>query len=211
MISYVRGVLTEIFDDTVVIEAGGIGYGIHVPLSVMEGLPAIGMEMKMYTYFQVREDAMNLFGFLCRQDLEMFRQLIGVNGIGPKAALGILSVLTPDDLRLAIVSGDAKAIARAPGVGTKTAQRVILDLKDKVSLDDLVPGSGALLETGTAVSDQAGAGIQLKQAGKEAIEALTVLGYSPMEASRAVKQVEITEGMTAEDVLKASLKFLAFI
>lgn len=211
MISYVRGVLTEIFDDTVVIEAGGIGYGIHVPLSVMEGLPAIGMEMKMYTYFQVREDAMNLFGFLCRQDLEMFRQLIGVNGIGPKAALGILSVLTPDDLRLAIVSGDAKAIARAPGVGTKTAQRVILDLKDKVSLDDLVPGSGALLETGTAVSDQAGAGIQLKQAGKEAIEALTALGYSPMEASRAVKQVEITEGMTAEDVLKASLKFLAFI
>ena len=128
MISYVKGILAGVEEDTIVVEAGGLGFGIHVPLSLLEQLPAVGTELTVYTYFQVREDAMTLYGFLARQDREMFGQLIGVNGIGPKAALGILSVLRPDQLRMAIVSGDAKAIAKAPGVGNKTAQRVILDL-----------------------------------------------------------------------------------
>ena len=113
MISYVKGPLAAIEEDMIVVEAGGVGMGIHVPLSLLERLPGIGREVTVYTYFQVREDAMCLYGFLSRQDRDMFRQLIGVNGVGPKAALGILSAMTPDDLRLAIVTGDAKAISRA--------------------------------------------------------------------------------------------------
>lgn len=206
MISYVRGPLVEIEEDVIVVESGGMGFNIHVPLSVLEELPRTGTEVRLYTYLQVREDAMSLYGFLNRQDLGMFKQLIGVNGIGPKAALGILSAMRPDDLRLAIVSGDAKAISRAPGVGPKTAQRVILDLKDKVKLEDMLPGGdpGAASGDGGSTAGMAGS------AGMEAIGALVALGYSNMEASKAVRRVTITDEMTPEDVLKAALKHLAF-
>lgn len=132
MISYIRGPLEEKREDSVVVEAGNIGYRIFIPSSVLGELPGLGEEVKIYTYFSVREDGMSLYGFLSKQDLEMFRQLIGVNGVGPKSALGILSALKPDVLRMAVLSGDAKAISKAPGVGAKTAQRIILDLKDKV-------------------------------------------------------------------------------
>lgn len=203
MISFVKGPLAEIFEDTVVIESGNVGLEVHVPLSVLEKLPGIGKEAKLYTYFQVREDAMCLYGFLNRQDLQMFKQLISVNGIGPKGALGVLSAMTPDDLRMAILSGDAKAISRAPGIGAKTAQRIILDLKDKINMADVLPQQFILEDTGRNPLSHGVAG--------EAIEALTALGYSQAEAGRAVRQVEVTETMTAEDVLKASLKHLAFI
>ena len=207
MISYIKGPLTAIEEDVIVVEAGGVGMGIHVPLSVLDRLPGIGREVTVYTYFQVREDAMSLYGFLNRQDREMFRQLIGVNGVGPKAALGILSTMTPDDLRMAIVTGDAKAISRAPGIGPKTAQRLILDLKDKVSMEEVL-GNLALPSDGGA-SAALGA-IGMGEAAKEAVQALVALGYSNMEANKAVKQVEVTETMTAEDVLKASLRYLSF-
>lgn len=190
-----------------VIESGGIGWNIHVPLSVLDRLPHVGEQMKVYTSFQVKEDSMTLYGFLSRQDLKMFNQLLGVNGIGPKAALGILSSLTPDDLRMAIMAEDAKAIAKAPGIGPKTAKRVILDLKDKISMDDVLPLQFA---GGQAEANVAAAASGVDGAGKEAIEALVALGYSPTEATKAVRQVEIKEGMNAEAVLKASLKFLAF-
>ena len=144
MISYIKGALGAVEDDVIVVETGGIGLAVHVPLSLLEELPALGEEVTVYTYFQVREDAMTLYGFLHRQDREMFKQLIGVNGIGPKGALGILSIMRPDDLRIAIVSGDAKAISKAPGIGAKTAQRLILDLKDKAGL------SQAGISAGTA-------------------------------------------------------------
>ena len=209
MISYVKGTLTAIEEDRIVVETGGIGYGIRVPLSLLEELPALGTEIPVHTCFQVREDSMTLYGFLHPQDREMFRQLIGVNGIGPKGALGILSVMRPDDLRMAVVSGDAKAISKAPGIGPKTAQRLILDLKDKVDLDEVIAGFS---ETGTAAGSGSVREISgLAAAAKEAAEALTALGYTAAEASRAVKQVEVTEGMNAEDVLKASLKFLTFL
>lgn len=209
MISYVKGTLTAIEEDRIVVETGGIGYGIRVPLSLLEELPALGTEITVHTCFQVREDSMTLYGFLHPQDREMFRQLIGVNGIGPKGALGILSVMRPDDLRMAVVSGDAKAISKAPGIGPKTAQRLILDLKDKVDLDKVIAGFS---ETGTAAGSGSVREISgLAAAAKEAAEALTALGYTAAEASRAVKQVEVTEGMNAEDVLKASLKFLTFL
>ena len=205
MISYIKGPLTAIEEDVIVVEAGGVGMGIHVPLSVLDRLPGIGREVTVYTYFQVREDAMSLYGFLNRQDRDMFRQLIGVNGIGPKSALGILSALRPDVLRMAVASGDAKTISRAPGVGPKTAQRIILDLKDKIRPEDVLAGG---LEESLAVPEEiSGVG----QAGKEAVEALTALGYSAAEAAGAVKKVKITEEMTAEDVLKGALRHLAFL
>lgn len=202
VISYVKGPVAEIFEDVVVIDTRGVGLEVHVPLSVLERLPGVGMEVKLYTYFQVREDAMCLYGFLNRQDLQMFKQLISVNGIGPKGALGVLSALSPDSLRLAIISADAKAISKAPGVGAKTAQRIILDLKDKIEMSDLLTPKP---EEGNESAVPAGGVAQ------EAIEALVALGYSGAEASRAVRQVDIAETMTSEDVLKASLKHLAFL
>lgn len=209
MISYVKGPLIDIWEDMIVVEAGGLGYNIHVPLTVVEALPKAGTEVKIYTSLQVREDAMTLYGFLGRQDLLMFKQLLGVNGIGPKAALGLLSALRSDDLRMAIISGDAKAISRAPGIGPKTAQRVILDLKDKIKMEDILPGGGLDGGSGT-VAEAVPVASGMEGAGKEAIEALVALGYSMMEAGKAVRQVEITETMTAEEVLKASLRYLAF-
>ena len=209
MISYIKGALGAVEDDVIVVETGGIGLAVHVPLSLLEDLPALGEEVTVYTYFQVREDAMTLYGFLHRQDRDMFKQLIGVNGIGPKGALGILSVMRPDDLRIAIVSGDAKAISKAPGIGAKTAQRLILDLKDKVDLEEVMMSS---FGGGKENSSDAGASAAgMAASAKEAVAALTALGYTGMEASKAVKIVEITENMSVEDILKASLKHLSFL
>ncbi len=204
MISYIRGPLIETDEDMIVVEAGNVGYNIRVPLSVLESLPGIGKEVRVYTYLQIREDAMSLFGFLSRQDLKMFKQLLGVSGIGPKGALALLSAMRPEDLRLAIISGDTKAISRAPGIGSKTAQRVILDLKDRISVDQLVPEALSGEKNGGS-PESSGFG----DAGKEAVDALVALGYSAMEAAKAVRQVEISQSMTGEQVLKASLRHLA--
>ncbi len=204
VISYIKGSLEEKLEDSVVVEAGGIGYRIFVPTSVLSELPKLGESVKIHTYFSVREDAMTLYGFLSRADMEMFRQLIGVNGVGPKSALGILSALRPDVLRLAVISGDVKALSKAPGVGAKTAQRIILDLKDKVSADDILYGTVA---AEAAPAEISGVG----EVGKEAVDALTALGYSASEAAGAVKKVAITDAMTSEDVLKAALRHLAFL
>ena len=205
MISYVKGILAEKAKDRIVVESGMMGIGIFVPMSVLEVLPPLGEEVKIYTH--LREDDMSLYGFLSRSDLEMFRQLLGVNGIGPKGALGILSALRPEDLRLAVMTGDAKAISRAPGVGAKTAQRIILDLKDKVQAEDLLT---PLLDGSAAVSPAAGNGLS-GNAVKEAVEALVALGYTNAEAVKAVKSANVTEEMDSEAVLKASLKYLAFL
>lgn len=202
MISYIKGPLVEIEGDIIVVEAGCVGYNIRVPLSLLEELPDIGSEVHIYTYLQVREDAMSLYGFLNRQDLKMFRQLLGVTGIGPKGALGLLSAMSPDDLRLAIISGDAKAISKAPGIGSKTAQRLILDLKDRIPAEQIV----SMIEKKSEEHGTGGGGA----VGKEAVDALVALGYSAMEATKAVRQVEILDGMTVEQVLKASLKYMAF-
>lgn len=202
MFSYIRGTLTEVLEEVAVVESGGIGWNIHVPLSVLDHLPRTGQEVKIYTSFQVREDAMTLYGFFSRQDQKMFEQLLAVSGVGPKAALGILSVLTPDALRLAIVSEDVKAITKAPGIGPKTAKRLILDLKDRIDANEqLLAAFGEPVEERREVGSIGGIG-------REATEALVALGYSLSEATRAVAKVEIQEKMTAEDVLKASLKHL---
>ena len=206
MFSYIRGPLVEISEDVIVVEAGGIGWNIHVPLSLLDRLPRTGETVQVYTSFQVREDAMTLYGFLCRQDLKMFEQLLSVSGIGPKAALGILSALNPDDLRMAVISEDVKAISRAPGIGPKTAKRVILELKDRVRMEDVLPTVQD--DSLGTLSSAPGQGVE--GVAKDAIEALVALGYSLTEATRAVRQVELSDGMSVEAVLKASLKYLAF-
>lgn len=202
MYSYIKGILTEISENEITVEAGGVGYAVCVPASVLGELPVTGTELKVYTHFSVKEDEQTLYGFLYKEDREMFRRLITVNGIGPKGALAILSVLSPSDLRMAIATGDVRSISMAQGIGKKTAERVILELRDKVTKETSLEGLLSKEQERTAVS---AAG---RNAGpvSEAIDALTVLGYSRMEAGRAVGTVELAEGMTTEDVLKAALK-----
>ncbi len=206
MISYIKGPLMEKDEDLIVVEAGNVGFNIYVPGSLSEHLPPIGEEVKVYTYLSVKEDAMTLYGFASRQDLLMFKQLLGVTGIGPKGALGIMSAITPDDLRMAIFTGDAKAIAKAPGVGIKTAQRVILDLKDKITAEDVLYSSE---DGGDSYPDKLRSGA-LNDAQSEAVDALMALGYSAAESAKAVRQAGAEEDTDAEAILRASLKYLAF-
>ena len=201
MYSYIKGELAEINPDHIVIEAGGIGYMIFIPGQVFDYLPDTGNEIKVYTHLYLREDAMILYGFLDKDDLEVFKLLIGVSGIGPKGALGILSALSSDDLRFAVLAGDAKTIAKAPGIGAKTAQRVILELKDKMSLEDAFEK-----KTEHVQMQKNPEGSQTKN---DAVLALTALGYSSTESLKAVSAVEITDEMGVEDVLKAALKHMA--
>jgi Holliday junction DNA helicase RuvA len=207
--AYIKGTLEEITEDNIVVEAGGIGYNVKVSASTVGLLPGLGDEIKIYTYTLVREDAFSLYGFLTRDDLSIFKQLITVNGIGPKGGLAILSVMSADDLRLAIVTGDAKMIAKAPGIGKKTAERVILDLRDKISMEDVLSGgmdvSVEEMPSGAAGGKGADTANALR---KEAIEALTALGYSMSDATAATRKVEITEDTTVEDVLKLALKHI---
>ncbi|MCI6204325.1 MAG: Holliday junction branch migration protein RuvA [Lachnospiraceae bacterium] len=201
MYAYIKGELAEINTDHIVIEAGGIGYQVFVSLQTFDYLPSVGENLKIYTYLYLREDAMILYGFLTKDDLELFKLLISVSGIGPKGGLAILSTLEADDLRFAILSGDAKAISKAPGVGGKTAQRVILELKDKLSLEDAFEA-----KTEHVQKNAAAVGGSVKN---DAVMALTALGYSSTESLKAVSAVEITEDMDVEEVLKAALKHLS--
>lgn len=147
-----KGELAEKNIDSIVVEAAGVGYLIYIPTQYFDMLPDEGEDVKIYTYLCVREDAMILYGFLSKDDLEIFKLLITVSGIGPKGGLAILSTLPADDLRFAILSGDSKAISKAPGIGAKTAQRVILDLKDKLSLEDAFEKKLENQTSGAAVS-----------------------------------------------------------
>ena len=203
MYAYLKGTLEEIAEDAVVVEVGNIGYNVRVSATTTQGLPGIGSEVTIYTYTLVREDAFTLYGFLTKDDLEIFKKLITVNGIGPKGGLAILSVMNADALRFAIMAGDAKSIAKAPGVGNKTAERVILDLRDKISLEDTLLGLGEPVVTASA----AGGGAD-NVTKREAIEALVALGYSASDATNAVKRVEVDENSTVEGILKAALKFM---
>lgn len=205
MYAYLKGTLEEITEDAIVVEVGNIGYNIRVSTTTADLLPGIGSEVKIYTYTMVREDAFTLYGFLSRDDLEIFKKLITVNGIGPKGGLAILSVMNADALRFAIMAGDAKSIAKAPGVGNKTAERVILDLRDKISLEDTLLGRGEPTVTSGGAAVGAGTDNVMK---REAIEALVALGYSASDATNAVKKVEVDETSTVEGILKSALKFM---
>ena len=194
MISYIRGELAAVEKEKVIVDVGGVGYGIYMPGQAMGLLPQPGNEVKIHTYLNVREDAMQLIGFLTR---EVFKLVIGVSGIGPKGGLSILSQLTPDDLRFAVLSGDVKAISAAPGIGKKTAEKLIIELKDKLNIEDVL----------THAADSSAAAVPVNNGGiqSEAVQALVALGYGSTESLRAVKQVEL-DNPTVEDVLKEALK-----
>lgn len=201
MIAFVKGQLEDISEENAVIDVGNMGINVKISARTASLLPGMGKTVKLFTYTLVREDTFNLYGFLTRDDLDIFKKLITVNGIGPKGGLAILSVLSADELRFAVLSGDSVAIARAPGVGKKTAERVILDLKDKISLED------TLVHKEMQTSKDEAASVD-GRARTEAVEALTALGYSSSEALRAVKSVPEGESMDVETLLKQALKNL---
>lgn len=200
MISYIRGEVAAFEEEKVIVDVNGIGYGIYMPAQSMGKLPMVGSEVKLHTYFHVKEDSMQLYGFLSKDELDVFKLVIGVNGIGPKGGLGILSNLTPNDLRFAVMSKDVKAISAAPGIGKKTAEKLILELKDKLKLEDALEHSAE--DAVISVSSET------QSAQMDAVQALVALGYGNTEALKAVKKVEIEEGTTTEIILKTALKFL---
>lgn len=199
MIAYIKGIVAQIEKDGIVLECQNMGYRIFMPASSLERLGKTGEERTIHTYLHVKEDAMQLYGFLKREDLAVFRLLLGVNGVGPKAAMGILSCLSWENLSFAILSDDAAAIAKAPGIGKKTAQKVILELKDKMNLQEAFEQKlSGEEEPGRAQTDSA--------AVQEAAEALEALGYGRQEAWTAVRRVSGKAGMDVEELLRAALK-----
>ena len=198
MYAYMRGELAEINPDHVVLDVNGIGYRIYLPTRYFDRL-VVGENVKIFTHLSVREDAMVLYGFLSKDDLTMFKLLIGVSGIGPKGGIAILSMYNADDIRFAILSGDAKTISKASGIGPKTAQRVIIDLKDKVSLEEAIEAKFENENTQTS-------GSALSQARNDAILALNALGYSQAESLKVVSKIDITPEMDVEDILRLALK-----
>lgn len=215
MIAFVRGELIDTGADSVIVDVGGIGYEIMVSTSSLAMMPGIGETVGFHTYTYVREDNIGLFGFLTKDELSLFKQLIQVSGIGPKAALSILSVLAANELRLAILSEDIKLISSAPGIGPKTAKRLIVELKDKIDMDSLIEGSSVdaygLGDNSADESDAVSSGIgrdELLAAREDAVLALTALGYGSSEAASAVRKADITPGMQVDDILKAALKKL---
>ncbi len=205
MFGFIKGIIDEIMPDSLMIDNHGVGWQIFVPANVLDRDVHVGDEVKLHTYLSVSENALALYGFFTRDDLEMYKMLLNVSGIGPKGALGVLSVMSADDLRFAILADDAAAISKAPGIGKKTAQKLILELKDKLNLED------AFEKKLTHADEDAGA-VQksggTQDASADAVSALVALGYSSTEAYQAVRKVSVGEGMDSEKILRAALKFI---
>ena len=199
MYSYISGTLEEINEDSVVIDAGGVGYEIFVSSLLKNHLPTPGSEVKLYTHLAIREDAHTLYGFLSKSEKKMFLLLTGVNGIGPKNALSILSLMEVEDLKFAILSEDSKTLGKANGVGPKTAQRIIIELKDRISLEETFEEAIGK-KTGKDSADLAEK--------NDAILALSALGYSNTEILKALNRVGDVSGFTVQKIITAALKFL---
>ncbi len=200
MIAFVRGTAVDMTENSVIVEAGGIGYEIYMTGTDLSQIH-MGEEVKIHTYFNVREDAMQLYGFRSKDDLQMFKLLLGVNGVGPKAAVGVLAGITADELRFAILSDVVKTLSKAPGIGKKTAQKLILELKDKMKLEDAFELKLAHEQ------EKAVAGLgEISDGRQEAVEALVALGYSSTDALRAVRKVTDVAPDDVEGLLKAALK-----
>jgi len=202
MFYYIKGPLAYKDTSTAVIEAGGVGYKMTVSQTTINSLPSVGGTVKLYTHMSVREDGVELFGFYSLEELSSFKLLINVSGVGPKVAVSILSFLTPDKFILAVSSEDAKTLAKANGVGAKTAARIILELKDKlpqlgsVSMGDVSAGAVASSTLGSASSDLS-----------DAIEALSAIGYTRSEIMTALRGVD-TSNMSLEEIFKTATKKL---
>lgn len=203
MIAYLNGIVVDVNETRLLLDVNHVGFQVFISSRDAADMPGRGEEVRIFTYMNVKEDAIQLYGFLSEDDLEIYKLLLNVNGIGPKAALGILSVLTADDLRFAVLSDDVKAISKAPGVGSKTAQKLILELKDKLKLEDA-------FEKKYAAVTAASAGSAMGDARAEAVQALTALGYSNSDALKAVRASGATDEMDTETILKLALKQMAF-
>lgn len=197
MIAYVKGTLEDITEDSIIVDNQGMGYEIKVTGRLLSALPTRGSTIKIHTYLYVREDALGLFGFGSREELKTFQLLIGITGIGPKAALAILSTLSVEELRFAVLSQDIKTLSKAPGIGKKSAERLIIELKDKMKLEDALCFEEEPLETSGQADGR-----------QEATLALISLGYSNSEALRAIQAVDGYETMDTETLLKQALKKL---
>ena len=198
MISFVKGTVADIGENCLVVENGGIGYEIYMTGQDL-GKARIGDEKKIHTFLYVREDILQLYGFFSKDDLGMFKLLIGVNGVGPKGALGILSGISADELRFAVLSDDVKTISKAPGIGKKTAQKMILELKDKLAKGQIAPGGESYGGTGVTVIPE--------NKSSEAAAALAVLGYSQSEAALAISKIDAT--LPVEEIIKLALRGMA--
>ncbi len=199
MFAYIEGTIEEITVDSVVLDHEGIGYQIFLPVSDLERLVRGTHNVRIHTHFQVSETGVALFGFLSREEKEMFLLLLSVNGVGPKAALSVMGSLTLDELRFAILSEDSKTISKAPGIGPKSAKRIILDLKDKIDMEEAV---GIRLDAGAAEIGNAGVK-------NDTIAALVALGYSGTEALRAYNEIENADALDTDAALKECLKKMA--
>ena len=199
MIAYISGALVSAGENYIVIDNHGMGYRIFVSGKFLEHIPAYGTQIKIYTHMYIREDELTLYGFHSEEELSVFRILIGISGVGPKVAMAILTALTIQELQLAVISEDVKTISKANGVGAKGASRIILELKDKLKMEDMMD---AAYEQ-SIVQDT-----QDINAARDAILALVNLGYSSSEAALAVKKIGDTSQMDIEAILKAALKKL---
>ena len=198
MIYSVTGKLIAVGDGFAVVEAGGVGYRCATTTSTLAKLPSRGNPVTLLTHLYLRDDVLELFGFFSEEELQCFRLLIGVSGVGPKAALAILSSTTPESLAMAIVTGDEKTLTAAPGIGKKIAQRIILELKDKMAKESAATGLD--FSGGGAVSAPA-----FTSKATEAAQALAVLGYTSAEVSAALKGVDV-ENLSLEEIIRQSLK-----
>lgn len=200
MFAYIKGTLEGKSNDSIIVEAGGIGYRIYTALSTINSVGQLTSQIKIYTHYYVREDIAALYGFHTLEELGMFDMLISVSGVGPKAAISMISTLSPSRFALAVVSQDAKSLSKAPGIGPKMAQRIILELKDKISKEQLTAGTPSDGELKLDIGNQSAAA--------EAVSALMVLGYSSFEASGAVNKA-YQEGMSVEELIMKALKSLS--
>ena len=198
MYAYIRGILAAKKADRIIVETGGIGYNVYFPAGRIMMLPKNGSEITVYTYTSVREDAIKLYGFASEDDLELFIQLTGVSGVGPKAAQALLSELTASEIRFAILGEDTKTLCKAQGVAKKTAERIIVDLKGRVSVEDAV-GLELIADGKEEAADDAV---------MEAVEALTALGYSAKEARAAASKAKEEGADDSESILKGALRYL---
>ena len=195
MYAYIYGEIIEKEPENIVIECNHIGYNIHIAPGMVSKFPSVGQMARIYTYTSVREDAFWLYGFTGKEELSLFKQLITVSGIGPKAAMGILSVMDVDTIRLAVISQDSKMLAKAPGVGTKSASRIVLELKDKIKPEDVI---------GRPVEDEEDSVVSTVK--QEATDALVSLGYTVSDAYKVLQKLDITENTRVEDVIKMALR-----
>ena len=202
MYAYIEGIVAEIGEKTAVIDNHGIGYEIFMPLTSLQKL-VHNETVKVYTYYQSNDNGTALFGFLSKEEKRIFTLLISVSGVGPKGAISILSVLSAEDLTYAIIGENVKAITAAPGIGTKAAQKIIVELRDKLDLEDAVMESIGGNATGTT-SSQASFGAMKNNV----LLGLTALGFSNADAIKALNEVEVNEDMTEETLLKEALNKL---